>query len=283
MPSPPIPIPPIPPFPEFGHAVGRALDECRAVVADFRRAPTAPRLKNNVFGGVEPVCDLDLRLQRLLIDAARERRPDLPVVAEEERGTLEPTPDRCLLIDPLDGTAPFLAGSDSYAIGVCLVDGGRPVASVLDLPAYRVRLTAVAGALHVDGDVDVLPWFGPRCVLTGPRHVGRVREALARHRLDGYEVRPVPTAGVKLALVALARAGAGVLPPRAGIAAPWDHAPGAVAVVAAGGGFRTATDDDGTAVRPAVLDAWLATAAGADAPRRLGRLLSPPPTRKAGT
>lgn len=272
----PAPEPPGPPVcPGFGRVLGAALDECRAVIDDFRRTPTEPRLKDNVFGAVEPVCDVDLLLQSLLVDVAGRHWPGLPVVAEERRSTLEPTPDRCLLIDPLDGTEPFLRGADTYAIGVCLVDGGRPVASVLDLPAHRVRLTAEAATLHVEGDVDALPWCGPRCVLTGPRHVGRVREALARHRLHGYEVRPVPTAGVKLALVALARAAAAVLPPQAGVAAPWDHAPGAVAVAAAGGAFRTATDEDGTAVRPAALDAWLATAAGTDPPRKFDPLLSP--------
>ncbi|WP_435175434.1 inositol monophosphatase family protein [Actinacidiphila sp. bgisy145] len=256
---------------------GSALDRCRLAVREFRRAPTPARVKTNVYGSPEPVCDLDLRLQAILEDAARRARPARRVVAEENRMRLGAVPDRCFLIDPLDGTVPFLYGSATYSIAICQIDAGRPAQSLVDLPGYGLRLAAAPGVLRVSGSPQALPWYGPRAVLTGPGRSGPLQALLERTAPGRYTVREVPTTSVKLVLVALGRAAAAVRLPAPGspAVAPWDHAAAAMVLRAAGGRFAGAAGRRPAPARPTTLTGWLATAPGCAPPLGIGALLVP--------
>lgn len=261
---------------------GSALDRCRLAVREFRRAPTPAGVKTNVYGRPEAVCALDLRLQALLEDAARLARPVRSVVAEENRTRLGAVPDRCFLIDPLDGTVPFLRGASTYSIDICQIDGGRPSRSLVDLPAYGLRLTAAPGSLRVSGSVETLPRFGPRAVLTGPGRSGLLQCLLDRSAPNRYTVREVPTTSVKLVLVALGRAAAAVRLPEEGApaVAPWDHAAAATVLHAAGGDFVDTAGRRPALCRPTTLTGWLATAPGLVSAPDLEALLSPRPRRR---
>ncbi|MEV7465381.1 inositol monophosphatase family protein [Streptomyces kronopolitis] len=234
------------------------LDEAAGEIAAFRSRDPAQvvRHKRSVHGGTEPVTELDLRLQDMLTDALRKAWPEVPVVAEERRHhTLEELPDDCVLLDPLDGTDPFLNGSTHFAITACRIEAGFPVQGIVDLPAHRVRVDIDRAALTITGDVERLPSFAPETLLTSPRHLDR-----ARQLLPGRPVAAVPTASVKMTLVALGRAtAAAYLPGAHGGAAPWDYASAALAVHTAGGKAIAPDGRDLAHSRPRIHPGWLAT------------------------
>ncbi|MFF3730711.1 inositol monophosphatase family protein [Streptomyces sp. NPDC002476] len=253
-------------------ALRPALDTCRQDIARFRAAPAPARDKASVHGGHEPVTDLDLTLQDRLTTELGRAFPGIPVIAEEGLAEIPELPDDCLLVDPLDGTAPFLAGSSGYAIAICLVRDGIPAQGVIDLPAHDIRVSAAPGLLHVTGDVTRLPHHGPRTVLTSP---GQADAVQARMSGTGWSAHPVATASVKITYVALGRAPAAVYLPRPGSgAAPWDYPAAALAVAAASGTVNDATGRDLTRARPARLDGWLASLQPPDVD--LSALLRPP-------
>ncbi|MGH3899606.1 MAG: inositol monophosphatase family protein [Pseudonocardiaceae bacterium] len=237
------------------------LDRCRELAAAFQPGPEEARRKRNVHGGQEPVTELDLHVQELISGRLAALWPGVPVIAEENRDSLGPLPADCFVLDPIDGTAPLLDGSPCYAIAVCLVRSGCPAAAVIDLPAYRIRISATPAALHTSGNLDALPRFAPDSVLTSPRHEGLVRQAVAG--LDPPRTaRAVPTATVKMVLVALGRARTAIyLPAGGGHAAPWDYAAAALTVAASGG---RAVDENGRNLAdtlPETIRGWQADAA----------------------
>ena len=54
-------------------------------------------------------------------------------------------PDEFLLVDPLDGTAEFLAGRLEYTVNIALVRGGTPVVGVIAAPALGLLWRGVSG------------------------------------------------------------------------------------------------------------------------------------------
>lgn len=247
--------------PPLAQSLASCLDRCRELTAAFRAGPEPARRKHNIHGGQEPVTDVDVHIQELISGRLVALWPGVPVIAEENRDSLGPLPTDCFVLDPIDGTAPFLAGSPCYAIAVCLVRSGRPTAAVIDLPAYRIRISATPTTLNTSGNLDALPRFTLDTVLTSPRH-----ECLARQLLADLHpprtARVVPTATVKMVLVALGQARTAIyLPTGGGHSAPWDYAAAALAVAASGG--RTIDDDGRDLARtlPQVIRGWQADAA----------------------
>lgn len=243
-------------------AIDAALDRCRKELAAVRPATVGSWTKVNVFGASEPVTTADVAVQRTLLRACRLALPEVPVIAEEGQETLGHIPGTCVLIDPIDGTIPFLSGSSLYTISICLVVDDRPLHAVVDFPAYGVRVWARADrGIDVRGDVGGLPAFGSSSLLVSPAQAARVRAALvkARARAPAITVTPVPTTSAKMVLVALLKAGAAlrVRGASAGVA-PWDYA--AAALIAREAGATVRDDGGRDLARGAVsaVNGWMA-------------------------
>lgn len=248
------------PDPPLDAALGDTVNHCRTQIIRFQRNPTPARIKRNIHGRLEPVTDLDLQLQDLLTQRVRTLWPHLPIIAEENRTALEPLPADCIVLDPLDGTLPLLAGQPFFAIAVCLIRHGRPAQALIDLPAYRVRITATPTELHTTGEVNQLPSFSPDTLLTSPRHTALATRLLAEQGRPRPTLQAIPTATVKMALVALRCAQAAVYLPSGSGAAPWDYAAAALAVAASGGTVRDNAGRDLARTLPRPVSGWQATA-----------------------
>ncbi|MEU2354424.1 hypothetical protein ABZ599_15900 [Streptomyces misionensis] len=228
-----------------------ALDEAAAEIDAFRsRAP-----------GTEPVTELDLRLKNLLTGAITRAWPEVPVIAKDEHAdpveAAEALPDTCVLLAPRDGSSPSRQGSSDVAITAFRIRAGFPVQSIVDLPAYGIRVEVDRGMLSVTGDVGRLPVFAPGTLLTGARHLDR-----ARQMLPGLPVEQIPTSSVAIAmaLVALGRAhAAACLPTSDGGATSWDYGAAALAVHSAGGKAVAPDGSDLAHSRPRVHPGWLGT------------------------
>lgn len=98
-----------------------------------------------------PASQADLEAEALILAALAERFPEIPVVAEETCRDVAPAA-RFFLVDPLDGTRDFLAGTPDYSVNIALVAGDRPVAAALAAPG--LKRVWFAGALAHEAPIE---------------------------------------------------------------------------------------------------------------------------------
>ncbi|MFI8745800.1 3'(2'),5'-bisphosphate nucleotidase CysQ [Pseudomonas sp. NPDC077186] len=85
-----------------------------------------------------PVTAADLAAHHILLDGLQALAPDVPVLSEEAADI--PLAERAAwtrwwLVDPLDGTKEFIAGSEEFTVNVALIEHGRVVFGVVGIPA----------------------------------------------------------------------------------------------------------------------------------------------------
>jgi len=71
----------------------------------------------------------------------------------EEYGRLNPDAEFQWILDPIDGTAPFIAGIPVYGTLIAVARDGVPIIGVIDLPATQDRWVGVAGRQTLHNDV----------------------------------------------------------------------------------------------------------------------------------
>lgn len=106
---------------------------------------------NKAADGFDPVTEADRAAERALRGAIAARYPEHGLWGEEfglERG------DATLRwsIDPVDGTRALICGLPSWAVLVGLLDGGRHIAGMIDLPALGETLVAHEGRTLRNGE-----------------------------------------------------------------------------------------------------------------------------------
>jgi myo-inositol-1(or 4)-monophosphatase len=247
--------------------LGPELDRCRELIA---RRPAPKRwTKSSGRGGAEVVTEIDLAVERLLIDAISTRDPTATILSEESH----PDPaalasNRCFVIDPIDGTEEFAAGRPNYAISIALLDRGCPVAAVLDLPAHDQRFECSAGSRTQLNGVTVQ--------LSRARRIREARIAVSATQLDSAhlrafwssvgaaELRPVPAFAAKFAAVLAGQCDAALyLPVRPHRTAIWDYAAAALLLSEAGGTFASVDGSDLLRERPTFYTGgWIASPTG---------------------
>ncbi|MFI8480317.1 3'(2'),5'-bisphosphate nucleotidase CysQ [Pseudomonas sp. NPDC078700] len=84
-----------------------------------------------------PVTAADLAAHHILNDGLQALEPSIPVLSEEAANI--PFSERSQwtrwwLVDPLDGTKEFIAGSEEFTVNVALIDKGEVVFGVVGLP-----------------------------------------------------------------------------------------------------------------------------------------------------
>ena len=90
--------------------------------------------------------EADTLAHRALSERLTAIDPDIPVVSEEDPGSLgRERPPRYWLIDPIDGTASYAHGFPGYVTQAALVIGDRPEIAAVHAPETRTLYTAVHG------------------------------------------------------------------------------------------------------------------------------------------
>ena len=79
------------------------------------------------------VTNLDLKIEKFLIDEIGKKYPDFDIVSEEYNTNNQIT-DNCFIIDPVDGTINFANNLPLWGIQVACVKNGKTIASVISLP-----------------------------------------------------------------------------------------------------------------------------------------------------
>jgi len=92
--------------------------------------------------GPKPIFDPVTAADRGAEDAMRKlihaERPDDGILGEE-RGHELGSSGRTWILDPIDGTRPFITGRHSWGTLIALADGDRPVFGMIDQPVLRER------------------------------------------------------------------------------------------------------------------------------------------------
>lgn len=71
----------------------------------------------------------------------------------EESGTVDGPSGRCWIVDPLDGTRPFIRGIPTYSTLIALEEGAIPVVGVIHLPALNLTCWASRnGGAYLNGE-----------------------------------------------------------------------------------------------------------------------------------
>ncbi len=248
-----------------------------ALVEHVATTVVAPRFGDLAAGDVgekspgDVVTVVDHAAEAALTEGLTALAPGVPVVGEEatagDPGLLRALVDAPLawVVDPLDGTRAFVAGSPDYAVMVGLVADGAPVAGWICLPELGLTLVAERGAgawrsgpgpTGASGMVrlaapaaDDDPHPAPRMLLAA-----RYLPAPVRSHLADRVGRVTGTGGMVLAdsvwsgreYARLALGGTDAM--LAWRTLPWDHAPGVALVRELGGVARRL---DGTDYRAA--------------------------------
>jgi len=117
-------------------------------LANAARARFAPAIGH--APGVEIKADrslvtlLDKAIEDQLRNLIEASYPDHGILGEEH-GQIRPDAEYVWVLDPIDGTAPFIAGVPVYGTLIALIHRGTPVIGIIDLPVTQERWIGVAG------------------------------------------------------------------------------------------------------------------------------------------
>lgn len=90
------------------------------------------------------VTDMDLRVEKFVIDRIQEQYPNHRIFSEEA-GSISGTEDFEWVIDPIDGTINYSIGFPLYGVSIALTYQGEPVVAAISLPALGELFWAVKG------------------------------------------------------------------------------------------------------------------------------------------
>ena len=224
--------------------------------ASFRR-PLEVQTKANPS---DFVTDADRNAQDAALEVIRRADPDGTVVAEEEdatddptmrSGSTVPTEGVAWIVDPIDGTRNYVAGSRIWATSVAAVVDGETAAAATLMPAYGDDYALGPDGVTRNGAPVTPSEFGDPLAFSvaplgwWPREergeFSRLCDVLGERFGD---VRRYGCAQAVLAMVASGELDAAVATRRL---EPWDAVAGAAMVERAGGAV---TDPDGNAWGP---------------------------------
>ena len=91
------------------------------------------------------VTSADIAANDIIMDELSRLTPDIPIISEEV-GALALAQrskwSRYWLLDPIDGTGEFIAGSGDFAVNIALVENGWPTIGVIHAPDHHLTYYA---------------------------------------------------------------------------------------------------------------------------------------------
>ncbi len=252
------------------------VDAVTALVEEVAAAVVTPRFRALADGDVHAkgpgdlVTVADHEAEVLLAQGLGRLLPGVPVVGEEDAAA-HPEVLRALVdaplawvVDPLDGTRGFVAGTGDHAVMVGLVEHGQAVAGWIHQPEHGRTFVAERGAGAFANGVRITR-------PAAPARFAELRGGVATRYLSAEVLAAVDAARFGPGVETSLGMWSGIAYPRVATGErdfvlfwrtwPWDHAPGAVLVREAGGVSRRL---DGSDYRPGVDAAGLLVAADGD-------------------
>jgi len=181
-----------------------------------------------------PVTRADKAAHRCIVEGLASLSPRLPVLSEE--GDLEAahhlcaSAESCWVVDPLDGTKEFVAGTGEYTVNIALVKRGQAILGVIYSPALDVLYYAALGAgswrHDAEGIVTQMRSGGGENPLTASISRSHA-SARTSEFLERMGITRVIRSGSSLKMCAVAEGRADIYP-RLGPTFLWDTAAGTI-------------------------------------------------------
>jgi 3'-phosphoadenosine 5'-phosphosulfate (PAPS) 3'-phosphatase len=130
----------------FDAELGTAIDAARQTATLVKRFYDNRSAETYTKGDGSPVTDADLAADAKIREIIGGAFPNDAFLTEEgAKDTARLAHDRLWIVDPIDGTAEFIAGSGRFDILIALAVEGRPVVAVTIQPPTGLMHVAVAG------------------------------------------------------------------------------------------------------------------------------------------
>ncbi len=185
--------------------------------------------------GQSPVSEADIAVDRFLKAELLAARPDYGWLSEETvADTSRLSARRTFVVDPIDGTRAFIGGQDMWCVSIAVVEKGRPIAGVLDVPARNQIFEAMLdGPALRDGMPIKVREAGDLPIVAGPK-------TMTRSMLPGVgqtvKVPYIPSLAYRIAMVADGELDATFVKPSSH---DWDLAAADLILMRAGGEVLT--------------------------------------------
>lgn len=201
-----------------------------------------------------PVTVADQQSEEIILEGLARVAPGVAVVSEEAAaaGHIPQIGRTYFLVDPLDGTKPFIRREPHFTINIALIEDRRPVFGLVYAPAVpdlyvttgaeEACATRLAPASEVR-DLAACKLERLRTRIPDPNAVSALlsqthANAATRRFLDQYQVVECRAVSSSLKFGLIARGEADIYP-RTGPTSEWDTAAGHAVLVAAGGTVTT--------------------------------------------
>lgn len=178
-----------------------------------------------------PLTQADLAADRCIVNGLKQLLGDDTSIVSEE-STHGPTAEVFWLVDPLDGTKSFVAGSCEFTVNIALIRHGRPVWGVIFAPALDQCWWGGPGlgAFYEGQPIHVQPCQQPLRVLASKNHLNADTRAYLERLPEHVPVHS--GSSLKFCTIALGQAD---LYPRLGPCCEWDTGAGEAILMGAGG------------------------------------------------
>lgn len=226
-------------------AVIELVREAGAATLPYWRADVTVNEKADA----SPVTAADMAAHHILNGGLLALVPDIPVLSEEAADIAMSEREhwnRWWLVDPLDGTKEFIAGSEEFTVNVALIEQGRVVFGVVGIPATGLCYYGGAGlgAWRADAFGAAEPIsvrLAPQEAFTlvaSRRHSSPAQEALLAGLSERFGDLQLANVGSSLKFCQLAEGNADCYP-RLAPTSQWDTAAAQGVLEGAGGEVLT--------------------------------------------
>ena len=218
-------------------------------------------------GASSPVSEADIAVDRLLRERLLSIRDAGWLSEETEDDPARLRRDEVWVVDPIDGTRAYLAGSPEWVIAAALVCAGRPVVAALYAPVSEELFLSVAGSGATVNGAPIAASSGDQ--LAGATFSGAKRrlDSLAALEPRIATVPRIPSLALRLARVATGAIDGTFTAPNS---RDWDLAAADLLVHEAGGRITTLTGQSLIYNRPDPVHGALVAAGRARHARLLG-------------
>ena len=131
-----------------------ALEAGKIALKHFKKEPEV------WYKGItkSPVSEADLEIDEYLRKTLLEARPEYGWLSEETEDNSERlSSQKVFVVDPIDGTRAFIAGTDEWCVSIGIVEDGKPINGVLFAPVRQKLYSAALGQGAFINGINVDP------------------------------------------------------------------------------------------------------------------------------
>lgn len=177
----------------------------KASVIIMKYYGTKMDVEHKVHAGFSPVTIADKEADAFLQGYLMKARPTYGWLSEEiEDDAKRLDKEHVFVVDPIDGTKPFIKGKPEFTVSLAIVENGQPVVGVIYNPAKEDMYASAKGLgmFFNDEKVDILEdakeLSNMECLVSH----SELRKGLWQRFEGEFQVNPVGSMAYKLAMVA---------------------------------------------------------------------------------